>query len=126
MKLPPFTEELVPAGSVPEKLYMRTLRRRIRYVLSRLKTEVDGGEEMSAPEGFKEFFEKQDDWWDGWENWGVTWDVGALDQEGPLVVVPRWTSIHEEWDEVVEAELKSNEIAARKRRRMGNGSQGDI
>lgn len=121
-----FIEELVPPGSVPEGVYERTVRRRVRYELSRLKTEADGGVEADPPEGFKDFFEKQE-WWDGWDNWGVTWDVGKLgSEEGVLVVVPRWLSIYEEWDDVIQGELRSNEIAARKRRRIGNGSEGDI
>lgn len=127
MEYPAFVGELVPEGSVPERLYERTVRRRIRYVASRLYTEANDGAPMDdIPEGFLEHFEDQE-WFDGWENWGVTWDLGELDsEEGPLAAVPRWLSIHEEWDEVIRGELQVNEIEARKRRRMGNGREGDL
>lgn len=107
----------------------RALRKRVRYALSRLQTEAVEGvpaedDNHHIPEGFREFFEAQDDWFDGWENWGVTWDVG--DDEDFLRVVPRWLSLEEEWDEVIRGELMSNEIAARKRRRKQNGREGDV
>ena len=126
MEYPAFAGELLSEEEVPDRLYDRTLRRRIRYVMSRLKTEADGGAEMEdVPEGFNSFFEDQE-WFDGWENWGVTWDVGKLKDGNFLEVVPRWLSIHEEWEDVIQGELRTNEIAARKRRRMGNGSEGDL
>jgi hypothetical protein len=126
MPQPSFVKVLLPEGEVPERIYERTLRRRVRYLLSRLQTEVELGRPVSTPPGFRAYFKDQE-WWDGWENWGITWDVGELgSDEGILSVVPRWLSIHEEWDEVIRGELQSNEIAARKRRRMGNGSEGDV
>lgn len=116
------------------------LRRRTRYQLSRLKTEADGGVKANPPRGFKKFFADQR-WFDGWENWGVTWDVGtpmrSEDMFGntlsddPLEVVPRYSSLNEEHDENMAAHHKADTIAARRRRRVvkmgeANGSEDHI
>lgn len=107
---------------VPERLKERVRTKRVRYFLSRLKTEAEGLVEVGGlPEGFREFYESQE-MFDGWENWGVTWDVGdprkkSVPSDDYLEVIPLWTSLWEDWDEQIAANHKHNEIAARKRRR---------
>jgi len=123
-KQPTFVEELVPKGSVREQLYWWQVRRKVRYICFRLQTQYDpeapdrDAEDM--PEGFREFFESQipepgeepksGQWFDGWENFGKTWDVGGKDSgfaedkvknpsersDSPLVTVPRWTTVWED------------------------------
>ncbi|MDX1407027.1 MAG: hypothetical protein R3330_02810, partial [Saprospiraceae bacterium] len=77
---------------------------------------------------------KPGQWFDGWENFGKTWDVGGADSDfavskvknprdgsdSPLETVPRWTTIWEENEDEMTAQMRANEIEARKRRR---GSQ---
>jgi len=102
------------------------LRKRIRYLLSRLQrvATVEGADVPKLPKGFKKHFEDQE-WFDGWENWGVTWDVGTPmrseeeiggnDSDDPLVVVPRYMSLNEEWDEFTDSHHRQATIRVRKR-----------
>lgn len=116
------------------------LRKQVRYNLSRLKTEADGGDKAEPPYEFKPYFENQK-WFDGWENWGVTWDVGTPDRDAdsfgntisddPLEVVPRYSSLNEEHDESMEAHFKADTLSTRKRKRAikmdeANGSEDNL
>lgn len=103
-------DDLVPPGSVREVLHQRTLRRKLRYWCFRLRSEVEGISDAEAPSELVDLYEDQQ-WFDGWGNFGATWD---LDEEDPLVVVPRWRTIHEEWDEVIQGQLQRNQIESRK------------
>ncbi len=131
-----FVDVLVPEGSVEDFLYVRQVRRKVRYWLFRLRSEAEGlGDAKGIPAGLKTHYKKQE-WFDGWENFGATWDV---DDEDPLTTVPRWETIHEEWDRVLEQEHRANRISARQRRRNNqveksvtiqledaDGSEGDV
>lgn len=122
-KYPTFVKALVPEGSVRDGIYWWQVRRRIRSVAFHLKTQFDPDEpdfKAKVPRGFKPYFEKQD-YFDGWANFGTTWDVGGREfseeAESPLVVVPRWLSVWEENEIENDVQMRENEIAARKRRR---------
>lgn len=124
-KAPAWAEALV--SDVQPHLRQIVLRKQTRYWCFRLRTEqeLDGRPAKGRPRGLKPWFEKQAEF-DGWENFGATWDV---DPENPVTAIPRYQTIHEEWDEVVRSELRNNEIAARKRRRkmrQANGSEGVV
>jgi hypothetical protein len=117
------------------------LRKRVRYNLSRLRTEaVDGAPKAKPPRGFKKFFEEQV-WFDGWENWGVTWDVGTpmrtednfgnTISDDPLEVVPRYVSLNEEHEDNMSAQTRADNISTRKRKRAikmdeANGSEDNL
>ena len=117
------------------------LRKRVRYQLSRLKTEADGGPESEAPKGFKKFYSKQK-WFDGWENWGITWDVGVplladefqtdeVQSEDPLEVVPRYITINELHDAKMDQHFRNDEIGTRRRKRankmdVANGNKDNV
>lgn len=127
--MPKWFDDLVPAHLRDREEEIQTLaqRKQTRYWLFRLKTEADGEAKATGlPRGFRGHFKKQE-WFDGWENFGVTWDVEADD---PLTTYPRYQSIHEEWDEVLNAGHRSDEIAARQRHRQKqrepNGSEGHV
>ncbi len=127
MREPSFVERLVPEGSVgrkvplgstpegvQEELYLRTVRRRIRYWLFRLRTEAnDGNAAEGIPRGIRRYYEKADHF-DGWENFGTTWD---LDDDNPLQTRWRFQSVEEEYEEKLRAEFRRLEIEARQRRR---------
>jgi hypothetical protein len=139
-KQPAFVEQIVPVGSVRESLYWWQVRRKVRYFCFRLQTEHDPeAPDRPAPEdipkGFRAFYEKQT-WFDGWRNFGVTWDVGGADSDfaeakmehgsdSPLVTVPRWLSVWEENEDEIGHWVRTGEIEARKRRRS-NGSQSNV
>ena len=116
------------------------LRKRVRYNLARLKTEADGGPKAEPPRGFKKFYADQK-WFDGWENWGVTWDVGTPMRDGdsfgntvsddPLEVVPRYSSINEEHEADMDAHHRADTVGTRKRKRAikmdeANGSEDNL
>lgn len=115
------------------------LRRKIRYLLFLLQGAAGGQFEVEeahgVPSGFQEFFEDQK-WFDGWENFGITWDVGDpyrsdRASDDPLEVVPRYQSVQEEWQEVIELHVKADTVSARKRaraRRMeeANGNEDNV
>lgn len=127
MQEPAFVEELVPEGSVgtkvplgsepsnsDEELYLRTVRRRIRYWMFRLRTEANEDRPADGlPEGLKSFYEDSEHF-DGWENFATTWDVT---EQNPLVTTWRFQSVEEEYEQKLEAEIRKAEIEARKRRR---------
>ena len=103
------------------------LRKRVRYQLARLRTEADGGPKAEPPKGFKKHYSKQK-WFDGWVNWGETWDVGTPFMDGefqnedsssedPLEVVPRYTTIGEQHEARMEQHFRSDEIGTRRRKR---------
>ena len=103
------------------------LRKRVRYQLSRLKTEADGGPKAKPPKGFKKHYSKQE-WFDGWSNWGDTWDVGTpligeefqnvdSTSEDPLEAVPRYITIGEQHEARMEQHFRSDEIGTRRRKR---------
>lgn len=117
-------EELVPEHLADRPdLQAVVKRKQVRYMLFRLKTEADGGPKAtSIPRGFRPHFKKQE-WFDGWENFGVTWDVEA---EDPLTTRPRYESIHEEWDQQIEAMVRQQTREIRKRKRANNGSKGHV
>jgi hypothetical protein len=123
---PKWAEGLVPDDIKEDNLRTVVLRRQVRYWMFRIQNAETGGVKAEkVPKGFKEFFEKQKDF-DSWENFGQTWDV---EPKSPLVVRPRYMSIHEEWDIVIGQEVRSGEIAARQRQRKqakANGSEGNL
>ncbi len=136
MAEPKWVEKLLTEENVPrESVRLLQLRRKIRYILFRLKKKEDEGVPVRTPAGFKKFYSDQK-WFDGWENFGVTWDVGdPLDpkdrgSDDPFEVVARYQSVNEEWDEVVEAHMKSGTITTRKRARQqkmeDNGSEDNV
>ena len=136
MAEPKWVEKLLPEEDVPrEAVRPLMLRKAIRYTLFRLKKKEDEGVPIRTPAGFKKFYSDQK-WFDGWENFGVTWDVGdPLDpkdrgSDDPFEVVARYQSVNEEWDEVVEAHMKSGTITTRKRARQqkmeDNGSEDNV
>ena len=130
-------EKLLPEEDVPrEDVRLLMLRRKIRYTLFRLKKKEDDGVAIRTPAGFKKFYSDQQ-WFDGWENFGVTWDVGdPLDpkergSEDPFEAVARYQSVNEEWDAVIDAHVKSDTITTRKRTRQQqmeetNGSEDNV
>lgn len=85
-------------------------RRNIRYICFRLQTEATGGTKAEKEdEGIMQFvdevrghMEEQEDF-DGWNNFGKTWDVG---EKSFLVAVLRKSSIQSEWDKVLKDEAK--------------------
>jgi len=141
MDRPKWAEE-IEAGARYENLKPLLLRKQIRYWLSRLRSEaLEDKEKPDLPKGFKKFFSDQE-YWDGWENWGITWDVGTPMRQpdpdnaeywsdDPLEVVPRFVSIEEEWEETIDAHVKADTISARKRQRRqqmeeANGSEDNV
>jgi hypothetical protein len=133
MAQPTFVKELVPERSVRDEIYWRQVRRKIRYMCFRLQTEHDpeapDRKAEGIPRGFKPFFQKQE-WFDGWDNFGKTWDVGGPEfamqygeSDDPLVVVPRWLTVWEENEDEMSSQMRINELDARKRRR---GSQSKL
>lgn len=114
------------------------LRKGVRYNLARLRKEaVDGSPKATPPRGFKKFYSDQM-WFDGWENFGITWDVGTpmrtedtfgnTISDDPLEVVPRYISLLEEHEADMNAAMTVNTISARKRSRAkkmdaANGSE---
>ena len=121
--MPEWAEELVPE-TVPVQYRELKLRKVLRYWCFRLQTEAtEGTPATGIPEGLKSHYEQQE-WFDEWENFGVTWDV----EEGDLFLTrPRYVSVHEEWDAVLQQQLQEDKMAARKRKRMmANGSEGEL
>lgn len=120
-----WADKLVPEGSVREDLHTWTLKRKIRYWCYRLQAEATGGNSSKGkPAGLKPYYEKQK-WFDGWENFAITWDVEADD---PFTTKPRWESVHEEWERTLEEELRANKIQTRKnlRKQAASGSEGQL
>lgn len=121
-KSPKWVKGLVPEGT-RENVQPLVLRKQIRYRLFRLRSEaVDEIEFDDTPKGFKKFYADQK-WFDGWENFAVTWDVGDPENPeprgsgDPLEVVPRYMSIEEEWEETLADHIRSDTIGTRMRKR---------
>lgn len=137
MAEPTWVGKLLPEETVPrEAVRSLMLRKAIRYALFRLKRKEDDGVSFRTPAGFKGFYKDQK-WFDGWENFGVTWDVGdpmnpvARGSDDVFEVVARYQSVNEEWDEVIEAHVKGDTITTRKRARQQkmketNGSEDNV
>ena len=84
-------------------------KKQIRYICFRLQIEDDGGNKakkdslhLKFVNEVKTHMEKQDNF-DGWKNFGRTWDVG---EKAFLVAVLRTSSIESDWNDVVEKEAK--------------------
>ena len=84
-----------------EGMQIRRARKEIRYQLYRLRTEKEGKCASESTLEFREIFESQD-FFGGWLNFGVTWDVAFDD---PTRIVHKVKSEQEEWDEVVKAKF---------------------
>ena len=86
-------------------------RRQIRYICFRLQTEAEGSNKaapektgiMNLVDEIKEHIEMQEDF-EGWKMFAKSWDV---DQNSPLVVVKRNSSIYTDWNNVLKKEAKS-------------------
>jgi hypothetical protein len=93
-------------------------RRKIRYWLFRLRTEVTGGASSNGvPHGFKEFFERLEGFKD-WRGFAVSWDIPHINGEArcdrdpckcaselvDLRIVARQFSVWEEWQATVRSE----------------------
>lgn len=86
-------------------------RRNIRYICFRLQTEATGGVKAEKEvEGIMQFvdevrdhMEQQADF-DGWNNFGKTWDVG---EKSFLVAVLRKSSIQSDWNKILKEEAKA-------------------
>jgi hypothetical protein len=137
MAEPKWVVKLLPEeGVTREAVRPLVLRRKIRYTLFRLKKKEDAGVPIRTPAGFKKFYSDQE-WFDGWENFGVTWDIGdPMDpnnrgSDDVFEVVARYQSVNEEWDEVIDAHVKSDTLTTRKRARQQkmeetNGSEDNV
>ncbi len=136
MAEPQWVQTLLPEEEVPrEAVRPLMLRKRIRYTLFRLQTKEENGTPFSPPAGFRDFYADQQ-WFDGWENFGNTWDVGdPMDPEGRgsddvFEVVARYQSVHEEWDEVIADHVRGDTISSRVRSRQqrmdDNGSEDNV
>lgn len=80
------------------KLYGRTLRRKMRYWCFKHKHEVvDNRPAPNSPEGLKEFVEQMPGF-AGWENFAKSWDIQG---ENPFTIVLRLESVESEWDHIM-------------------------
>lgn len=129
-------QTLLPEEEVPrEAVRPLMLRKRIRYTLFRLQTKEENGTAFLSPAGFKDFYADQK-WFDGWENFGITWDVGdPMDPKGRgsddvFEAVARYQSVQEEWDEVIADHVRgdtiSTRVRARQQRMDDNGSEDNV
>ena len=90
-------------------------RKDIRYLLFRLKSHGEGVCDIGdlAPEGFEKGFSSQKKF-QGWNNFGVTWDVGGRTpnednpaedatsrEKSPWVIVMRDESLDAEWNKIL-------------------------
>ena len=125
MSQPSWVGALVPEHLRDREEEVQTLavRKQVRYWLFRLKTAADGGPKAAGtPRGFRAHF-KESEHFDGWENFGVTWDVVP---EDPIVTCPRYESVNEEWDHHLAGILRTHTRETRQRQRASNGSEGNI
>lgn len=101
---------------MPVKKDVRELgRRKVRYRLYRIQSE----KLVDKNDGLKAHFESQDEF-DGWHNFGVTWDVGDESEwpEGHFIAVPLSESLEATWQKTLlglvqdfpEPELESEDI----------------
>ena len=100
-----------------ETLVYNNVRRKARYHCFRLRTYAETQqpsiEELGVPFKLIEFYESQSGF-KGWNNFGVSWDIGKI--ENILTIVKRDFSIHEEWESILRSvvpELGSNEVSLR-------------
>lgn len=72
-------------------------RRKVRYRLYRIKSE-----DPLADDGLKGHFESQPEF-DGWHNFGVTWDTGKEGEwpDGHFVAVPLKESLEASWQKTL-------------------------
>lgn len=84
-----------------EGMKMRAERKAVRYQLYRLRTESEGKCAAESTKKFVKAFESQDIF-DGWRNFGTTWDVSL---EDPMLIVRRDLSEQEEWDNIVRSKF---------------------
>lgn len=80
---------------MPVKKDVRELgRRKVRYRLYRIQS----GDLVDPKDGLKSHFESQDEF-DGWHNFGVTWDTGGEGEwpDGHFVAVPLEESLEATW-----------------------------
>ena len=83
-------------------------RRNIRYICFRIQIEEVEGR-SSKGDGILTFVSEVkahmegQDMFNGWAKFGQTWDV---DEKAPLVVVSRTSSLHSDWNKVVERNAK--------------------
>jgi len=83
--------------------YEELSRRQIRYWCFRFKTEAEGGPPATgAPRGLRQRLEGEDAF-EGWRKFAITWDV---DEDEPLVVIPRNFSVWEDWDRTLRRVVK--------------------
>jgi hypothetical protein len=74
----------------------------IRYLLFRIRTEAEGATKAPPlPRGFKKGFEEQEHF-DGWERFGITWDVIPAD---PWTTYRREKSLLQEHEEEMLAKV---------------------
>ena len=98
-KLTPAEITKLAGGMKARDFKIRTERKKIRYVMYRIRTEIDGGPASGATNKFKETYENAEGF-DGWQKFSVTWDVSLSD---PQKIVSRSKSQAAEWQEVFEA-----------------------
>jgi hypothetical protein len=98
-------EEIEAQSKALDKVVMevRKERKRIRYILYRLKTEAASGGVNLAPDeatgSFKRIFIEQD-LFEGWDKFSETWDVSL---GNPEKIIHRDKSAADEWEELVRA-----------------------
>ena len=93
--------ERIIKGHSEEAFAMRRARKHIRYTLTRIQTEFNGGPAASDPEDLKSLYESKDGF-DGWRNWKITWDLSLSD---PSLIISKAFSELEEWENVVRAKF---------------------
>jgi len=92
----------------PNSLRARVKRRDVRYLLYKFRGSViersDGSFTQlpdNIPKGFKKKYEDQDGF-DGWKNFSITWDVALHD---PELIINRMFSEEEEWQRIIQAKF---------------------
>lgn len=72
-------------------------RRKLRYRLYRIQSK-----DPVVDDGLKAHFESQDEF-DGWHNFGITWDTGPSGEwpEGHFVAVPLSESLEAQWQKTM-------------------------
>jgi len=84
-----------------EGVALRSKRKKIRYKLYRVRTEVLGKGASGQKNAFRKKFEEQP-FFGGWRNFAITWDVAFDD---PFRIVHKEHSELEEWEEIVRAKF---------------------
>jgi len=62
-------------------------RKKLRYFLFRVKTQHAGGQWAETPKGFNQIlrYYEEAEFFTGWENFAITWDVGVEGQHDQVV-----------------------------------------